>query len=63
MCKDNLELCPFCGKKAWTHEGFYGWTVECNECMVNIGWFRTKEEAMHFWNTRYNFEKSTEQND
>lgn len=54
-----LKPCPFCGSDdAWCHKGLNNlYTVECDGCAINIGWYLTEQEAINKWNTR------TQQND
>ena len=58
MTETELRPCPFCGKTpaygkwriAMTECHIY--TVHCEMCNFNIGWFDDKEEALKKWNTR-----------
>lgn len=46
----NLEPCPFCGAKA--EMSFSAWQVRCTQCVCTGKTFRTKEQAIDWWNTR-----------
>ena len=57
----KIKRCPFCGGKAVSaHYRFFGWKVFCDnnfDCEVipaTEGGFKTEEDAIIAWNTRYN---------
>ena len=56
--REELELCPFCGKKAYLASlgslGIYddSWQVYCGDgCMVRTN-YSTKENVIKTWNAR-----------
>lgn len=54
----KLLTCPFCGSQAHIStddggdSGIETYTVICDGCSCDIGWFDTKKEAIDRWNTR-----------
>ena len=57
MTETELRPCPFCGKtpaygKLLFGTGKFVYTVHCENCNFNIGWFEEKEKALKKWNTR-----------
>ncbi len=51
----RLEPCPFCAHpraNAFYSDDFRQWTVQCDNCPVDIGWYATEAEAVTAWNRR-----------
>lgn len=58
---EDLKECPFCGMqpnlKAPNHMS-NSWRISCElPCMVHAGPFKGKDDAIEFWNKRFNREK------
>lgn len=53
-----LKRCPFCGGEAhFLHDdggdsGDETYSVECDNCSCDIGWYNTRKEAVEAWNRR-----------
>lgn len=53
--KQKLKPCPFCGGIAivdMDEDWYWEWKVFCPKCGCDIGYFKTKEEAIKAWNKR-----------
>ena len=54
----ELKKCPFCGSTAHVLHDDGGdtpndtYSVECDNCACDIGWYKTKKEAIEAWNKR-----------
>lgn len=56
----KLKSCPFCGGTELYYSAGRFYAVECADCGAKVvGAFRTEEEAVEAWNTR--FDPFTEQ--
>lgn len=69
---DSLRPCPFCGGEAFVNDDPTGnggkphmsgnvglgrlWSVECDECGADGGFWQDKDIAIAAWNTRYHSE-------
>ena len=56
--EEKLKRCPFCGSIAHVLHDDGGdtpndtYSVECDDCACDIGWYKTKKEAIEAWNRR-----------
>lgn len=54
----ELKPCPFCGSgrddnRAISIMRAGLWYIYCNECKASQGDYKTREDAINAWNTRY----------
>jgi hypothetical protein len=49
--EQELLPCPFCGGRGDAAKDAY-WSVRCDDCECESGWFESKEEAIEAWNKR-----------
>lgn len=53
--RQKLKPCPFCGGIAivdMDEDWYWEWKAFCTKCGCDLGYFKTKEEAIKAWNKR-----------
>lgn len=59
---EELKPCPFDGGRARLHDltgqGYPPYYVSCVNCRVQQGAYKSKTEAISFWNARYKSEEA-----
>ena len=53
--RHKLKPCPFCGGEAvvdMDDDWYWEWKAYCPVCGCDLGYFKTKEEAIEAWNRR-----------